>query len=60
MSHCPRCHTLLEHIKDCVAECMVCPICNWLEVVDFQQEGITLKVPREKITGHAGEQPGKA
>ena len=57
MSHCPRCNTLLEQVDDCVAELVVCPVCNWREVIDFQQKGIRLTMLSETEAGNAGERP---
>ena len=55
MSHCPRCHTPLEYVDDKAAEYVVCPVCWFREVIDFQREGIRLKVLGEAEASNAGE-----
>lgn len=59
MSHCPRCHTPLDEVDDGVAEFVVCAVCWFREVIDFQREEIKLKVLGEVKAGNAGEQPAE-
>ncbi len=55
MAHCPRCHTPLDEVDGGEAEFVACPVCWFREVVDFQREGIRLKVLGEAEASNAGE-----
>ena len=59
MHDCPRCHAPLQYVDDDRIKYVICPICNFLEVIDFQRKGIMLKDTQEEIASSAGEQLAK-